>query len=83
MRVLALAGSTVMAGAYDHLVGKQAVWTAKLRRQTITFLVKIVDTREMFDRVDVMVESNTGDRVWVSTKVLEILDGTNPRKSRR
>jgi hypothetical protein len=62
----------------EDWVGKEAVWTAKTRVQTLTVLVRIVDAREQFGRLDCLIETNTGSRAWVSNLTLELV--AEPRR---
>lgn len=55
-------------------IGRRGVWTFSLRGgEPISFLVDIVDARNLWKRIDLLVESNVGDRFWVSNKTVRLL----------
>ena len=66
------AGAKVYA---DDYVGRTGVWSIIVQnRGTVTQLVKVVDARKMWNRVDLLIETNTGDRVWVSDQTVKIVE---------
>jgi hypothetical protein len=58
----------------EEAIGRRGVWAIALRgRGVVTVLVKIVDARKVWDRLDLLVETNTGDRTWVSDKTVTLV----------
>lgn len=61
----------------EEVVGRVAVWTVAIRNQEpVTFLVKIADSRRLWGRIDLLVETNTGDRFWTSNQTVKLLELT-------
>lgn len=55
-------------------IGRDGIWTFSLRGgEPISFQVKIVDARNLWKRIDLLVESNVGDRFWVSNKTVKLI----------
>lgn len=47
--------------------GGHVVWRIRLRnRKAVTVLARVVDVRPLFGRCDLLIQTNTGDRAWVS-----------------
>ena len=56
-----------------EVIGRQGIWTVQLqlgRRLRVT--VWIVNARRSFGRVDLEIETDTGDRAWVSDRTVEV-----------
>lgn len=62
----------VEAAARQQWEGKPALWRAELRQGTVCFLVKVIDVRVNFGRVDLLLETNVGDTIWASEATLEL-----------
>jgi hypothetical protein len=56
------------------VIGREGIWTVQLQLgRRVRVRVRIVASRRMFDRVDLEIETNTGDRAWVSDRTVEML----------
>ena len=62
---------------FDDWVGRQAIWTLSLRRNSatvkVTTLVRIVDSRVSYGRTDLLVQTNTGSTAWVTPDSLRLV----------
>lgn len=67
----------VAASEYESWVGRQAVWTLSLRRNSatakVTTLVTVADWRAGYGRIDLLVRTNTGSTVWVTPDSLKLV----------
>lgn len=60
--------------APHEYIGRLRVWTMEPRGQeTVTWLVKIVDARKRGELMDLLVETNTGDKFWTSIKTVRVI----------
>jgi hypothetical protein len=50
-----------------------AVLEFKTRGESVTTVVRIVDTHRLWYRLDLPVETNTGSQVWTSAKTVKPL----------
>lgn len=58
-------------GAY--YIGKRGIWSIQVRNQGVaTVSVQVVDVRENYGRVDLLIETDTGSRVWVSNQTVSV-----------
>lgn len=55
-------------------IDQAAKWTFVYRGEHVPVLVRILDARRLFGRIDLLVETNAGGRVWASSESVEILD---------
>jgi hypothetical protein len=57
-----------------ELIGRQGIWTVQLQlERRVRVRVRIVNARRMFDRMDLEIETDVGDRAWVSDRTVEVL----------
>ena len=56
------------------LIGRRGIWTVQLQlEKRVRVRVRIVDARRLFDRMDLEIETDMGDRAWVSDRTVEVL----------
>jgi hypothetical protein len=56
------------------LIGRQGIWTVQLQLdRRVRVRVRVVNARRMFDRMDLEIETDMGDRAWVSDRTVEVL----------
>jgi hypothetical protein len=56
------------------LIGRPGIWTVQLQLdRRVRVRVRIVNARRMFDRMDLEIETDMGDRAWVSDRTVEVL----------
>lgn len=60
----------------EAYVGKRALWTIVLHQRGIkvTVLVNILEARKQWNRVDLLIRTNSGDEVWVSNKTVRLVE---------
>lgn len=57
----------------SYYIGKRGVWSIDVRNQgSVQVMVKIVDARENYGRVDLKIETDTGSTAWVSNRTVEV-----------
>jgi hypothetical protein len=64
-----------------ELLDKMAVWEFTIRGERVSTLVRIVDARRLWNRLDLLVETNTGTRVWASAQTVSTVDLPKPKHS--
>jgi len=56
------------------VIGREGIWTVQLQLgRRVRVRVRIVGSRRMFGRVDLEIETNTGDRAWISDVAVKVL----------
>lgn len=56
------------------LIGRRGIWTVQLQlEKRVRVRVRIVNARRLFDRMDLEIETDMGDRAWVSDRTVEVL----------
>lgn len=56
------------------VIGRNAIWTVQLQLdKRVRVRVRIVNARRLFNRMDLEIETDTGDRAWVSNRTVEVL----------
>jgi hypothetical protein len=66
-------GARAPAADPAAVIGRLGIWTVQLqleRRLRVT--VRIVNARRSFGRLDLEIETDTGDRAWVSDRTVEV-----------
>jgi hypothetical protein len=54
------------------LIGRHAIGTVQLQLNK-QVRVLIVNARRLFNRMDLEIETDTGDRAWVSNRTVEVV----------
>ncbi len=53
---------------------RRGVWTFEVRGEALGTIVRVVEAQELRDRTNLLVETNTGDRIWVRGETVRLLD---------
>ena len=59
--------------ALQPLLDQRGVWSFRIQGEVVSAVVQVIDARQLRERVDLLIETNAGSRIWVPKQTVRIL----------